>query len=49
MLLSRLDKPVGESEIARTILGIHPDSSGIYLRSLERACSRELIASTAGR
>jgi hypothetical protein len=35
MLLFRLDKPVGESEIAR-ILDIHPETTRIYLRSLAR-------------
>jgi hypothetical protein len=35
MLWFRLDKPVGESEIAR-ILDIHPETTRIYLRSLAR-------------
>jgi hypothetical protein len=35
MLLFRLDKPVGESQIAQ-ILDIHPETTRIYLRSLAR-------------
>jgi hypothetical protein len=35
MLLFRLDKPVGESQIAR-LLDIHPETTRIYLRSLAR-------------